>query len=122
MDVREKIEAGAYQPNMNYPARPTAPAVLRKMALKLTTAEAESLPTIRQEHEADMEAYRNDLAEYQQRGAEGLRQFQADLEEENGLIGHPKAEVLWAKAWEQGHSCGLLEVVGCYEDLLELVQ
>lgn len=45
-----------------------------------------------------------------------------DLEIEHGLAGHPKADLLWSKAWEAGHGYGLLSIIESYEDLMELVK
>lgn len=50
-----------------------------------------------------------------------MRQFQSDLAAENGLTDHPKADLLFAKAWEHGHSSGLMDVVHWYEDLADLL-
>lgn len=44
------------------------------------------------------------------------------LEEENDLVEHPKAGMLWSKAWEMGHSAGLSEVELYYNDLAELLK
>ncbi len=37
-------------------------------------------------------------------------------------INHPKAEVVWNKAWERGHDSGLNEVFSELEDLADLVK
>jgi hypothetical protein len=50
-----------------------------------------------------------------------MAQFKADLEAEYGMVGHPKADKLYAKAWDMGHSSGLNEVMYYYDDLSELV-
>jgi hypothetical protein len=49
-------------------------------------------------------------------------QFLSDLEEEHGMTGHPKAALLYGKAWQLGHSAGLGEVASYYEDLVDLVK
>ena len=48
--------------------------------------------------------------------------FRADIELEYGTTAHPKADKLYAMAWELGHSSGLLEVKNRYDDLVELVR
>ena len=48
--------------------------------------------------------------------------FRANLEEQYGLVGHPKADKLWSLAWEQGHAEGYLSVAYAYGDLTELVR
>ena len=54
--------------------------------------------------------------------AELLAMFKADLEVEHGMIGHPKADIMYSKAWEEGHGSGLYEVALCYENLVELIK
>ena len=49
-------------------------------------------------------------------------QLRADLETEHGLIGHPKASLLWDMAWEDGHGYGYIEVVYLYDRLANLVK
>lgn len=61
------------------------------------------------------QAYRNE----NDKNAAALR---SDLEEENGMVGHPKALKLWDKAWMDGHSEGYYSVIENYEELLELVK
>lgn len=47
--------------------------------------------------------------------------FKADLLEELDLTRHPKADLLFAKAWDRGHSCGLQGVVDEAYELAELL-
>lgn len=49
-----------------------------------------------------------------------LEEFKRAALEYVGLAGHPKAERIYAYAWEQGHSSGLSEVLHYLEDLAEL--
>jgi hypothetical protein len=41
--------------------------------------------------------------------------------EGNEVYKHPKADLLWSKAWDRGHSSGLSEVWFDLEDLSELL-
>lgn len=45
----------------------------------------------------------------------------SDLETEHGLVGHPKADKLWALAYEYGHSSGYSSVINYYEEFAELI-
>ena len=47
--------------------------------------------------------------------------FKADLEEEFGLTGHPKADKLYGIAWSYGHSAGYIDVAHYYDELSELL-
>ncbi len=48
--------------------------------------------------------------------------LQRDLELVHGTGKNPKANLLFAKAWELGHSSGYHEVVIYYNDLVELIK
>jgi len=45
-----------------------------------------------------------------------------DLLVENDVVGHPKAQMVWDKAWEYGHYAGYHEVVNYFESLVELIK
>lgn len=49
-------------------------------------------------------------------------QFQHDLAEACGVLGHEKEMRLWHLAWEHGHASGLSEVANYYSDFAELVR
>lgn len=46
---------------------------------------------------------------------------QAKLEAKHGLSGHPKADKLYALAWDMGHSAGYHEVEIYYADMADLL-
>lgn len=48
--------------------------------------------------------------------------FKADLEQEYGVSGHPKADKLFDIAWSHGHSSGYGEVANYYGEFAELLQ
>lgn len=48
-------------------------------------------------------------------------QFKADLFEDLGIVGNPKADVLFRLAWELGHLSGYSEVYYYASDLVELI-
>lgn len=50
------------------------------------------------------------------------QQFKTALLKELGLTGHPKAEKLYAMAWEKGHSSGFGEVELIAGELAELLK
>jgi hypothetical protein len=74
------------------------------------------------EIEDDKVAYRAATQAY---GAETARletKFRDDLEEEYDMVGHPKADILFSKAWQMGHSAGYGEVASYYDELYDLVR
>jgi acyl-CoA reductase-like NAD-dependent aldehyde dehydrogenase len=67
--------------------------------------------------------WRNKIQQQRQQSARLTTQcFRADLEAEFGMAGHPKAGKIWDKAWEDGHSYGLVEVVNTYAELVDLLK
>jgi len=44
------------------------------------------------------------------------------MEEEHGLSGHPKADLLYEMAWDMGHADGYNEVETCYADMARLLE
>jgi len=74
------------------------------------------------EIEDDKEGLKAARAAY---GAETARLealFRSDLEDEHDMKGHPKANMLFSKAWSLGHSAGYSEVANYYDDLVDLVK
>ncbi len=57
---------------------------------------------------------------YHQEGNRVLELFKADSLAEVGLASYPKAEKVWKKAWDDGHS-QLQDVLLELEDLAELI-
>ena len=49
-------------------------------------------------------------------------QFKSDLFNDLEIVGNPKAELLWSKAWELGHSSGYHEVYSYASDLVDLIK
>ncbi len=44
------------------------------------------------------------------------------LEEENGVVGHPKSDYLFLQAWSRGHALGDTEVKMCYNEMVWLIK
>lgn len=61
------------------------------------------------------EAYNKDVARLE-------AEFKRDLEAAEGLENHPKRDLLYAKAFDLGHSAGYHEVANYYSDLAELLK
>lgn len=67
------------------------------------------------EYASDKEAYREENRRLD-------RLFKADLEEEFGVAGHPKKDLLFTLAWREAHAFGLKDVYLTYEELVELLK
>ena len=128
MSVLAKIEAGDYDTKLPYPEKPKKP-------IKSGT-NADSTAFINYGHELAL--WESKDAEYlearriwvaDQTRLEG--EFRDDLLIELGLaarlpdgqvqVTHPKAALLFNKAWDRGHSSGFVEVFHAAQDLAELL-
>ncbi|AKE44674.1 hypothetical protein AU106_gp043 [Sinorhizobium phage phiM9] len=115
--VRNKIINGDYKNKLPYPEKPMKPF----LPSKHTSAEAKEYVKLLEEYEVLKEAWQNKVDVYNEETRELAVKFQEDLEAEFGMTGHPKAAKLFGKAWEHGHSGGLLEIHNWYSNLYELV-
>lgn len=74
----------------------------------------------------ECEKYCEAVKEYRRKSAEHASelhaQFKQELFEELGIADNPKRELLFSRAWEQGHSAGYDEVYTCACDLVELIK
>lgn len=118
MDFWEKLANNYYKNLKPYPREPTRPH-LKESA---TAAEHRA-------HADLLDAYAQALCEFQRAKNDWLaesskleNQFQSDLEAYYEMTGHPKAGLLYWKAYDRGHSGGLQEVANAYSDLVELVK
>lgn len=94
MSIIDNINAGKYKNNLPY-SRHAAPP---------STAE------------------RRERAEYRAETDRLDHLFQADLFEEYGVAGNPKAAKCYSIAWDLGHSAGLQEVANYFDDLVVLIK
>jgi hypothetical protein len=121
MDLRTRIENGEFNPGSRYPQKPVKPAILFKRAGDLSLDDLKRAPEMAEAYARDMEAYRIEKAAYRSEEQRLLGRFMAEALVETGLVGHKNADRIWAKAWEDGHSNGLAEVLLHLENLAELV-
>ena len=113
MNVFEKLEAGHYKNKDPYP--------------KMREVVIEDIPgyKVDRNNHPDYKAAKNEYREAQavwrdkEFALHGV--FREDLLEHLGISRHPKANLLYHKAWERGHSSGLYEVAQVAEDLVELI-
>ena len=111
--VYDNIQAGKYENKLKYPSHEDAPNRARIAELK---AEIEKL------QQGDKDWRRVAMEAYHRESGLLTLQLRGDLEAEHDMTGHPKALVLWIKAWDEGHSNGFSEVATCYADLVELAK
>lgn len=117
MNVWEKLKANAYRNPEPYPQAPRKPLLNVKATSAQVRAYADELDT----YDELMRVYRELVAAYNARSVALEAEFQHDLEVEYGMVSHPKAALLYGKAYQMGHSGGMHEVANHYSDLVELV-
>ncbi len=112
MSVRDDIAAGKYENHVPY-SPPPMPEIDET---KTTIARAREIREAYQASKLDQHRL------HQEEGGRLTTLLKADLEAENGVVGHPKANLLWSLAWEHGHSSGYSDVVNYYDNFVELLK
>lgn len=62
------------------------------------------------------------VADYRAEESRIIGHFREACEKAFGMAGHPKAELLWKKAWEHGHANGYRDVLFYYDDFAEFLR
>lgn len=116
MDMYEKIESGAYSNQDEYPVGPKKPFLKHAHTSEEAVKYAKDLKA----YESILPTYRELRDNWRAKDSELHSQFKKDALEEVGLTNHPKADKIYAFAYEEGHSCGLNEVWNYLQNLAEL--
>jgi hypothetical protein len=69
----------------------------------------------------DENSFRDYRKKYNHRTNVLMENFKKDLLEEFGLSDHPKKDIIFDKAWSDGHAYGFHEVYNEMIDLVELI-
>lgn len=118
MNIWDNLAAGAYTNSDPGPSKPHKPRLRDGASPSEIRAYADSLDA----YEYELQNFKQNKAAWYTRSGELEAQFQKDLEAHYEMTGHPKASLLYSKAWERGHSAGLHDVACVYADLVELVK
>ena len=68
------------------------------------------------------DAYHKKMELYNTEDVEVIKLFKQELIADFGVDGNDKANLLFDKAWDRGHSAGLHEVYGEFEELVDLIR
>jgi hypothetical protein len=117
VDVWIKLEENAYRNPMAFPKTPLKP----QLSPKSSPSEVRDFADKLEAYDEEMKLHREMQAVYHARSAALEAEFRHDLEVAHHMMGHAKADLLYGKAWQMGHSGGLHEVANYYADLVELV-
>ena len=117
MTVQENINNGVYNNTMEYPKAPAKPVLVKNATPTEIRAYADAIEL----YDAAYDVYKSARIAYSAETTAKHNQFRSDLETEYRTTGHPKANLLWTMAWDEGHSSGLNEVFNWYDRLSDLV-
>lgn len=111
MNVRDNLAAGKYENRVPYD--------IEKIPVDENTM---TVKQARDRVEAESQRARDQRRKHRKNEGEMSALVKRDLEVQEGLAGHPKADMLWGIAWDRGHSSGYLDVISVYEELAELLK
>ena len=109
------MDVSKYQNKMTYPVRPKKPLLSRDH----TSEDAELYASYLKNWEKEMVEWDEKLQAYNKETNRLMAEFKHDALDDVGLLNHPKADKIYAKAWEDGHASGLYSV---YQELCELAE
>lgn len=109
--VRDNLAAGKYENKVPYNVE-RVPVDEETMTVKQA----------REHVEAEKQRSRDQTRKHRENEGAITAMVKRDLELQEGLGGHPKADKLWIIAWDRGHSSGYADVISVYEELAELLK
>lgn len=122
--ITEKLEANAYtikrQPPI-MPRKPSTPTWFAGRSIEDHLNDVRAYEQAVRQFADDVAAFKLDMQSYDTRCAELEAEFKADLFEDLGITGHPKAELLYHKAHERSHHEGRRGVYETAADLVGLI-
>ena len=118
--VWDKLQRNAYRNTDPYPKSISRPIPV--FSTNPNAAELRDYANKIEDWEKQTAAIRDEQQAWSSRNAALHAQFRIDLETETDMLGHPKAELLYDKAYARGHAYGVDEIYSHYMDMLELVK
>ena len=100
-----------------YPKSPTKPRLSQNANSEEARTYANELAT----YEHAMAFYRYQVDEYRAQSNQRIAELRDRVRDDYNLT-QAQFDLLWHKAWEDGHSCGLHEVLYHFDDLYDFVK
>lgn len=114
-----------YKNTLPYPEKPNNVSKLKRQRFGFdplkNSKDARMLVEAVEADEREMVEYVEQIDLYRTEEMRRHRQFKFDLFEELGISDNPKAELLFSKAWDRGHSDGYYAVFNVAVDLMDLI-
>lgn len=102
--------------DIDYPIRPIKPVVTDRESPAAIRDYADALESFNEL----MPAYNAAMTSYRKALAARKEELIADLADEYALS-QTETEIIFAKAWDDGHSYGIEEVIGHFDDLYTMI-
>jgi hypothetical protein len=109
-----------YKVTVNYPLRPKT--LRHKPSDDLAPEMASRYAYELEQWSKEMVEWKAKMKLYEIASQEATNRFKKDVLKEYGLENHPKAEEVYAFAWQEGHAYGLSEVAIWVSKLADLVK
>jgi hypothetical protein len=106
-----------YKVKLPFPSKPKPPL----LSPNHTIQDVQQYATSLKDFEAKDQFYREEIKRWRQEEYRLLDRFKEDVLNAVGLKGKPYANLLYSKAWEEGHSAGLEEVFHYLDDYADFV-
>lgn len=102
--------------DLKYPTKPKRPTTWANANSKELREYADRLEV----YEKAMETFNSEMADYKAVIQARKSELVNDLAKEYGLT-YTQAQILFIKAWEDGHSSGIEQVIDIFDELYDLV-
>jgi hypothetical protein len=125
MNMRERIEAGVYNSTGTKPICPPRPIPVFTIGSDVPgSSDYRAYADALDRWQALVNQYEAAMIEWDRHQDQLMQNFARDLAEENGMLGHPKQDVLYQMALKHAHyhTKGLVAVITWYEEFLPLVK
>jgi hypothetical protein len=120
--VYDKLRRNAYRNTDDWPKTPVKPIPVFSLVTEANAADLRAYASSLEAWEIEAAIAKQKQDSWTEKHSTLENQFRTDLEAETGMTDHPKAELLYWKAYERGHSSGVDGVYDAYMNMLELVQ
>lgn len=120
MSMIDRIRAGEFKTKLPYPERPVLLGHRRPVA-DFSPDELREMADLKEAYLFSLTVWESEKEAYRQDEQRLMALFKVEALAEAGLTDHPRAEVVWDKAWNRGHSEGLESVMYELNELAEVL-
>lgn len=121
MDFKKYINKLSYPTTQMIKCMPTPPNIHPSMKNDEYERVMSEYKSKMDEYFKSKDTYNKELNKWKRENRRIHEEFKKDLFDELEISDNPKAEILFSKAWEYGHSAGFEEVYNYACDLVELI-